>query len=439
MTDAERHQAQVLYGEILEDVGSYAEALAQLKAVTTLDDTSGDAWVSRFLAEAGLNNDADALSSLTTIANRWPSSLSGITDQYLFSFISRTNHKPEFKRAHTELLEAMHAAHWVPTSPLNSPDGLWLQLALALLEDGQTELAAAAVSGVQSPSVLKTMLIDRRFDPVTSAEPQVIDISKAAVVTLASQQAAAAAEPNSLRGVNTVASTLVALNRPAEALAVVEQALKQVRLAEGGKSPFEDMDQINWAYDVRARALFVLGRYDEAIAQMKAGATNQEDGNPNVSQTLNLAIVLIHLGRPADALALVGGLSQDHTTGYGRMVLEGVRAEAYSALHDQTRANASVAYLKAHVDDGPQNFIDALLDTGDMDGAAVETIKLLNNPLQRDTALESLQDYIIPAGVPPFLRHHHDLVVALRQRPDVKAAIDAVGRIELIPLVDDEL
>ncbi len=77
----------------------------------------------------------------------------------------------------------------------------------------------------------------------------------------------------------------------------------------------------------------------------------------------------------------------------------------------------------------------ALLCIGDIDGAAAADISRLGDPEHRDTALLALQIY----EPPPVVLSEQEAEIerrkaAIRERPDVRAAVDAVGRIERAPL-----
>jgi hypothetical protein len=193
------------------------------------------------------------------------------------------------------------------------------------------------------------------------------------------------------------------------------------------------MDQLNWIYDVRSRALMVLGRGADAIESMNAGAQRPEGGGANISQQLNLAWAYVTLDRPSEALKVVSEAAPN-LNGYASMVREGVRVGAYAQLHDQAGLNKAIGYMKAHAADSPKGLIAALLTAGDMDAAARETIVQLRDALQRTEMLALLQDGLIPETAPDIIKQRQHLYVALRKRPDVKAAIDEVGRIETIPL-----
>ncbi|MDR3513843.1 MAG: hypothetical protein P4L73_19570, partial [Caulobacteraceae bacterium] len=312
-------------------------------------------------------------------------------------------------------------------------------LALSLLDRGQAQAAGAVAADIVAPETVLDMLIDRRFDAITTAAADRYDLGKVAVRRLAALRAASAAAPDKLKGFNAIVSALLSEGRPGEALALIDDAIKRARPADGAHSTFTDLDELNWAYDLRSRALLLLGRGDEALASMKAGAERTENGQSNVSQQLNLGELYVHLDRPAEALDAIKTVSPDKVSAYGRMDREGVRAEAFAQLHDRAGLAASLAYMKAHADEAPAWLIEVSIETGDTEGAAQTTIRMLADPIQRPQALELVQDAIVPDTAPDYLKRFHQGIAALRERPDVKAAIDRVGRVMVVPLMTNQL
>jgi hypothetical protein len=76
-----------------------------------------------------------------------------------------------------------------------------------------------------------------------------------------------------------------------------------------------------------------------------------------------------------------------------------------------------------------------LLCLNDLDGLAELMIRRLNDPVARPEALKSLQAG--PANAfdeQPFMRTIREREATLRAREDVLQAVDAVGRIETIPV-----
>jgi tetratricopeptide (TPR) repeat protein len=303
------------------------------------------------------------------------------------------------------------------------------------LAKGDSKGAAETVAEISDPEVLAKMRVDKRFDSVVRSAPSHFDISRALEDRLSKLKALSAAKPDKLAGINAVAFHLVLMGRPADALKLVDDALARDQASGGGKSPFGDRDKLNWTEDTRTRALARLGRYDEALAQLSKAARLTEDGNVNVSQSINLGSYYDEAGRPKEALDAVASLSLDSASPFGRMQLVGVRACAYSQLHDDANLRKTLDYLKEHTTDAVGTYGETLICAGDLDGAARDYISLLDAPDSRSDMLYNLQRFQQPDYVPPFRRTMNQRLDALRERPDIRAAIDKYGRIESLPIV----
>jgi hypothetical protein len=435
--DDQRYAALVMYGGALFATEDYTGALTQLRTASGFSEADGMVWSLRFLAAQAARNQTDALLSLTAIAQRWPASLSRISDQNVDGLALYTRTDRPLADARIALLEALDRAGWTPKNVDMNVDGLWMDLTLAFLDRGQVDKAGAAARKVVDPQSIADMRVDLRFDPVTSADLAWFDVRRAADRRQHFLQATSKASPDSLAGINATARLLLGQDRPREAVALLEGAIKRARAADA--TPFTDKDQLNVTYDALSMALFLLGQGDESIAAMKAGAQLQEHGQTNVSQKLDLGARYVELGRPDDALAAVSDVGPDDVSNFGRTVLESVHAMAYVAKNDGPRMAAAVTYLKAHADDSPVNLVDVLVVVGDQDGAAEETIKLLADPLNRREILSLMQDAIVPDTTPDFSKAFRRKITALRERPDVKAAVERVGRIESWPLIDTQI
>jgi tetratricopeptide (TPR) repeat protein len=337
-------------------------------------------------------------------------------------------------------LQALFAAKWIPRDEApERADGLWLELLRIYLDRHDMVRAAAVAAVIVDPYTIVSMRIEKTFDAITTADPARFDIAAAYARALARAQARMAAHPELLGAVNDAANYFLEMDRPSEALGVLDEALARLRHAGTGKSPFSDIeDKLNWIYDTRARALLSLDRADEGIAQYVQASHLSEDGSTNVSQTINLADTYYSLGRPKEALSVLADFKGE-TSPYGKMAFEEARACAYAQLNDAANLANSVAYLKAHSADAPGVMIGIYICMGDLDGAAAALIAQLNDPDQVSATLWKLQTYAEPrlaVRKSEFERTVEARMDALRARADVQAAVAKVGRIEHLPVVE---
>ena len=155
-----------------------------------------------------------------------------------------------------------------------------------------------------------------------------------------------------------------------------------------------------------------------------------------MSQAINLGSSYLVRNRPDDALKSLEGIDWARSlSGFGRMQLQHVRLRAYLQLGNRDEAEKVFAYLRENKIDAPDTWQEALLDWGDVDGAAALYIARLRDPEDRVSALYAAQTF---KPVPRLPRQIEDVErwQKLLARPDVTAAINDVGRREQHPLYD---
>jgi tetratricopeptide (TPR) repeat protein len=424
-----RYATYVGLGAAQYQLAQYKEALVTLKIAVTFDEADFTDW-SPLLSVAWILHDTDDETvALTTIAKRWPTRLSEVDDDAVYDLINRLRKQTGGDETRFRLLAALHDAHWKPNDPFSAPDGLWIDLMGDYIDRGQLDKARAVGSDITEPRALIRIAANRRFDSVAGDIPRLRDIGGASDRELGRLRAAAVAHPEQLAGVVAVSLALIERERPKEALDLVDATLAKIPADKSAKSPFSDPDQLNWLLDRRAKALFRLGQTDKAIAVMEAGAQTTENGQPNVSQTLNLGGDLEELGRPAEALAAIKTINETNTAPYGGMFAAEIRACSYAQLHDAAGMTAAVEYAKAHIADSPSTVVDIGVCTRDLDLAAKTLIDELNDPKLRPDALDLVQNWLEPKVLSNVAREEHRRLRLVRDRPDVQAAITRVGRI----------
>lgn len=427
LTKAERHGAQLLYGALLFDAGNYQDADAPIREATRMSGASDFDWGLR-LRNSYLRRDyADTSVATIMLAQRWPAKLAEFGDSPIFNIAEKAQALGDGAFA-ADLLNALYVAKWRPSSPFATADSLWLALVRIRLESGDGDGARQVALEIRDPVSLLEMHADKRFDAIVQSDPGHFNVMKAFAAALEEMKAKATAAPDKLEGVNAIATLLLRMRRPKEALAQMDDALARIAAKANTYSDVED--NIGWLKDQRADALFAAGNDGDAIATMEAGVAFKEHGGVNVSQAINLAEVYTLYDRPKDALAAVAGLQFSNASEYGRLALEDARACAYFQLGDGASLAPIVEYMKAHARDGAQPFLNTMLCTGDLDGAAAEVVAQLNDPVRRMWILYYLQDYAPDPHANARQAAIHAAWMAVRNRPDVAAAIARVGRIE---------
>ncbi|MGD0192858.1 MAG: hypothetical protein ABSD74_19145 [Rhizomicrobium sp.] len=428
---------QATLGLAYAQLNDFSTAQKYFKQATRTQFATGELWSMRLFTAYKLDDPDDEVTSLTSLAQMWPDQLSNHGDGFIFQVERLARSLAGGQDRDLALLGALFAAHWHPSDVFNSADALWLRLARLKLERGDPVGAANAAAAIETTGSVINVRIDKRFDSLVKADPSRFDIDATLARDLATVRAQAAAAPDKLEGINETATILITVNKPDEALAILDDAIAKAEAGKAKKQPFSDYDdQINWAENNRAIALGHLGRFDEALAQLAKAAAKPEDGNPNVSQAINLAEAYDDAGRPKEALAAVENLEMGTPSPYGRMSLQYARACAYAQLHDDINLEKSIAYIKAHAADAPTVYSDALLCTNDLDGAAKAYLEALDNPEQRTATLYRFQTFLKPAHQQPVAAEFDRRFAEVRDRADIRAKIELYGRIISLPIID---
>jgi tetratricopeptide (TPR) repeat protein len=424
----EQHATLILAGAAKLDLDDPKGALVFLRRVTALFQPLKGDWHLRLTAAYRAGDVDDAALCLETIARRWPVSLDEVRDGAVFRLTREVASIPGGPERRFSLLEALYQANWAPSDAFVSADRQWRDLMLMMVERGQLNRAGAVAEGLVGPYALIGLRADRRFDEVIDRAAPRYEPEAAAARRLETLEIAAAEQPRRLTGINAVAGVLIQTRRTTEALKLLDETLAR---AAAPDAAFVDADEeLAWTMDYRARALVQLGRFDEAVAQWRVAAQRPELGQPNVSQTINLAGLYADLGRSAEAAAVADQALALDLSQFGRMQALAVRACALHEAGDRAGAARDLAEMRAHAADAPAALEGALLCAGALDAAARLYVARLADPDLRGAALEELQDYVAPPVATPLQEKRARGLAAVRARPQVRAAIARVGRVE---------
>jgi tetratricopeptide (TPR) repeat protein len=376
----------------------------------------------------------DAGTALLAVGKTWPDALAKADPELIGTIAYRMNRDGQHKAERLELLNVLFNVKYTLEFGLQ-PDGLWEDLILDALTRNDLKRARELNRRVESVSTLMHMRIDRRYDALVAADASAFDLAAASERQLKRLSKVASANPRSLGARVQYGYALLEVGRFDDVLTLANTVIARVTAAAAKSPPYDDIpDNLNWIYNHKAAALRALGRWDEAIAVMEAGKREREQGSDNVSQAINLGSHYNDYGRPQDALKALDGIDWAHSLSpYGRMQLQHVRYRAFLQLGNASEADGVLAYLREHHEDAEDTWQYAMLDAGDLDGAAALLIGRLRDLEKRGAALEEIQDYKTLPRLPK-MKESHDRWQALVARADVTAAVNEVGRRELHPL-----
>jgi tetratricopeptide (TPR) repeat protein len=388
-----------------------------------------EAWSGRLDAALRASDTDGAAAAMQGILERFPDALTGFTDEAVVTVLGRVRGLPKGPQRQFALLDALFDAGWKPADPSIDLQNDWVTLAAGLVDRGLTIRAARVAQTIRDPWALTMMRADKRFDDLFDHAAPQFDPEVQSAVELEFRRKLVADHPDRLGYVIDYADDLIHHLQPDLALKLLDDAQAFIARAPTDKPAYSDLsEKAVWVKDYRRRALMQLGRIDEALAIEVEAAGEEERGGENVSQTINLAGLYAELGRPQEALTTLDRLKANASP-YGLMQVEKIRAIACAELGDKDGLAKSLDYLRTHEADAPGALIVPLMWAGDLDAVAAVYIRRLADPDLRLDALSDMQLFALglhPTVSAARLRARWD---ALRARPDIKAAVDKVGRV----------
>ena len=388
---------------------------------TALNEGSDWIWRYRLVLEFEKDRFEPALTTIESMAKTRPAAFNGVPIQLLaeLSRKLKNGHQDALRR---RLLNEVLEKGYRPEEMFSTLDHFRQDYAGILYEAGDKVGAAAQIHRIEDPEVANEVSFDIRFRPMLGAD---FDARASVERDLAKARALMAQHPDLLEPILQVTRRLRQLGKPVESLAVLEAARPRI----AGTGAFTDAaTQTNWWWDGLSSSYTMLGKYDEAVASMRAGADAQEREGLNVSQMINLSELQNQFGKPEEALITLApfAAAKRPVSPYGEMALRGNRTCANMRAGNKDAVAADLAYVQAHDADNRYALTYVQLCLGDLDGAAASIIRQLADPDRRTAALVDLSDYDDPPVELPV-----DPVEAARKkvkaRADVQAAIAQAG------------
>jgi tetratricopeptide (TPR) repeat protein len=413
---------------VLRDVRGALEAADAAKAL-------GAPWADRLRLAIALDfhDDALAVSSFFDFATSAPDDFRHMSLSMALKALQAAHRQDPSDfislRMHTLL------ADWNYAPPEGSDEVIRVEHARLLLRSGAVAAARQRLGAVVDVRRILEIRVDRAFDALRNdaSFEQRMNIAAAANASLDHARQLSAEQPGKLTLVIDVAQQLRALGRMDEALSTLNGAIAAAEAPNAAQRFDYLSEQLNWLLNEKAYVLYDLGRVQEAHDVFGSAIALGEGGQWNVSQIINFASMLNDEGRGADALEVVRTVGQ--ASSYGDMWAAAVRACGAEQVHNVHVRDEALAFLRAHEADNRSALAQGLLCVNDLDGAAALYIRRLASPSERGDALIALQRYLRRDN--PALPHRAlmlDRLAAVRDRADVRAAVEAVGRIEDVPL-----
>lgn len=399
---------------------------------TALTEASDQLWRFRLGYELQMRQFEAAVTTIEAMAQGRAGALNALPLEAAYDFNRnlKTAKQDALRRRVLKLLIEKYR----PDEIFATLDGFRENYAVLLYEAGDKDGAAAMARAVRDPATANRLSLDPRFRAHFGSD---FDLRAEVERHLTEAEGLMRLYPEQLQPVIQVALRLRQLGRPQEAIAVLETARPRIASAKG----FSDAARhTNWWWDSVAYSYKMLGKYDEAVAAMRAGAEGKEGGALNVSQVINLAGVQLEFGKVNEALATLAAfdIEKRDLSPFGRMAYRSVRACANARSGKADAVAADLAYMQEHVTDSRTALSEVLLCKGDLDGAAAAIIRQLDDPARRVDALIQFSDFDEePVKLPEDPREAN--LAKVKMRADVKAAIAKAGGTRRIHLQDVEL
>lgn len=308
-------------------------------------------------------------------------------------------------------------------------------LELAILANADLGLVSRLMEGLASPATAMQILVDKRFDAVRNL-PGFARLQDVMAVTQARydiSQRQIAANPNKLQPYVNLAMIERWMKRPDAAIATLDKA---IAMAKKSPKSFEDYEStLPWLYSEKSRALSSKGLSTESLAAIIEAARLRKPEDHNPSQTINLGLHYVQIGRYQDALNTFD-LLPDGLNDFAKALVVSARGCSSFRLNgneaDLAKTRTSLVELG---EDGQRNLVPFEACIGNLDGLEEAYLALLRNPDTRSEALMHAQALRQPSvDIGSEAMKWDDYHREVLKRPKVAAAIAELGNPLDVPL-----
>jgi hypothetical protein len=415
----------------LANLGRRAEADAVAESILARRPTDPRNYVGPWLAALTFN-DAARAAAVIEVASR---DVPGVARPRLREMFDRPTVLAIFGRlqddkpARVRLADALFRIGW-PGNDDVAADDVRMILIEDRLDNGDRAGAAGLAATLATPVNLVPLMVVKRYDGLL---PEGIDrfalLARAIERRDRETAAALAAAPRDPRRMVARAEHLRSVGRNADALAAVAPVT-------GDIAAVADDQEVMWAVNEAVFALAALDRNDEAARMMERIAALPLNANRHlVSSRINHLIILSSMGRHAEVLDRAARLEAEQgfsASDYGNSLIVSARVCALASLSRAREAAPLLERLRGWSERHAGALSQAYMCLGDLDSAAALLVQRLGRE-DPNSAILALQDYRLDTGDSESDRLRARFL-SLRERPEVRAALDRVGRILSLPL-----
>lgn len=430
-TDVFRARIHMGMGLVKISEDNVTEAMEYLDLAAPMADRLGSIyWTVYIYAAARADQMGKALHAAVTISARVPELMSSWNEEQVFDLLRGTHGLEEAKADRITLIDLLWRTGFAPKSGSLSMEYYYQELLNAHIAEGDIDSAKLVAETLKGPDSVQQLSTNTAY---ADFAPEDVDAALAAGFDLQLRGLYQAAEdsPNLADPIINLTYLLNIAGRPAEALELLDAALKRVADAPLGIPAFDDQsDKLEWLHNTRARTLVNLGRWQEALeAQIEAQKVAKAADRDAVSQAVNLGEYYILMGKPELAAEVIADADPDRSSPYGRMSILMIRTCASERMGEIEEAKTLLNSMLENVDDAPGPLFWTMLCTNDIDALAELLSRQLQSLETRREALDFLQRFLVPADQPEFYAEMEARKESLRNHPTVQAALKDCGRI----------
>lgn len=434
-SDETKWRAYAALADCALKLNRWHDALDGIDGLLSLDpDNSNALRLKLILGSFIKGKEAGAIDAAERLAEVAPGVMSEI-DSRTFGDLLRKLSGVERRPMRLRLLRAIFKSDYNPPDPTTSLDGFRMSYIALLIDDRARSDAVEQIRLLDDPLEISHFLFDKRYDDLRRypAMPTLETVAEKVSAEVEKARTLVAENPDRLSAITRYITAL----RTAGLFDDAERESARAVAAIAGKeapSAFQDFDdQAPWVYNERAYALYDIGRNKEARAALADAAKLNEQGAPNVSQTINLASMLVREGLFEDAKSTIALLDEQYASLYGKMWAATVRVCANAFTDELAASGADLAFIRANEKDNDAAYAEAMLCIDDLDAAAANLIRRLEDLDRRSGALETMQRTKSARHALPIALELDRRRDAVEARADVHAALDKVGRILNLP------
>ena len=418
MPTRKRVEARLIIAAVYWGCSRYDDGLAEVQAANAMTATAHGKLLEAMLADAG-GKPVVAVDALLAFARSWPRDANFDAVDLALRVHRSLAADPAQQ---TRLLQGLFDAGF---EPIDADAGeLWFELARLQLDAGDVARGKAAATRVMGLRHAARMRIDRRFDPVLSAAPELGDLRAQSVRLMDAMAAKLEASPNAMAPRVAMAEEWVLLGDYEKAVAAIDDAIAAVR--PGDEGSWTGLQLRLGLARLRSTAHLRQGKQQQALDDTALIRAFLPPGAPDFASVVR-ADLLCDLGRGSEAgRALDVDVSGIPSAEQAKLKV-GVCVATLAG--DTARARALLNAMQGTLaPDQQEALVSAYLRVGDVEAAAPRFIALLDAPATRSDALVWAQNDPRTPDLPGMVEYRKAFD-AMLARPDVKAALEKYGRV----------